>query len=250
MSVALTRSRKRDRRTMHTSRLTCAALLSFFAAYGAGCVNKAEQALTKPANALGASSSIKELMTARGLSEADVEGALKTYLPSGRHDEYTIFASGGQSGQVLVIGVPSMRLLKVIGVFTPEPWQGYGFGGESDKVIAAGAQSGHRITWADVHHPNLSETKGDYDGKFLFVNDKANGRVAIIDLEDFMTKQIVANPLVASDHGGAFVDPETRYVIETSQYPAPLGRDYAPLDDYKKKYRGLAVFWKFDRKKG
>jgi nitrous-oxide reductase len=205
----------------------------------------------KGPSALGASASVKDLMTARGLSESDVEAALRTFVPPGKKDDYMIFASGGQSGQVLAIGVPSMRLLKLIGVFTPEPWQGYGYGGiESMKVLAGGNQSGHTITWADVHHPNLSETKGDYDGKYLFVNDKANARVAVVDLEDFSTKQIVANPLVASDHGGAFVDPNTNYVIETSQYPAPLGRDYAPLSEYKTKYRGLAMFWKFDRAKG
>jgi nitrous-oxide reductase len=218
----------------------------------ASCVNKAEQRFTDQSSATGlkASASVRELMKARGLSENDVEAALKTYVPGGKHDDYIIFASGGQSGQVLVIGVPSMRLLKVIGVFTPEPWQGYGFGGLSDQVLAGGAQSGRAITWADVHHPNLSETKGDYDGQFLFVNDKANARVAVIDLKDFATKQIVANPLVASDHGGAFVDPNTTYIIETSQYPAPLGRDYAPISDYKEKYRGLAMFWRFDRTKG
>jgi nitrous-oxide reductase len=217
----------------------------------ASCANRAERALKDQASgALNASSSIRDLMKARGLSEADVEAALKTYVPTGKRDDYIIFASGGQSGQVLVIGVPSMRLLKVIAVFAPEPWQGYGYGGESDRVLAGGRQSGRDITWADVHHPNLSEAKGDYDGKFLFVNDKANARVAVIDLEDFATKQIVANPLVASDHGGAFVDPETRYVIETSQYPSPLGREYAPIDEYRQKYRGLAMFWRFDRAKG
>ena len=49
-----------------------------------------------------------------------------------------MFASGGQGGQVLVIGVPSMRILRMIGVFTPEPWQGYGYGGGGDKVLAEG----------------------------------------------------------------------------------------------------------------
>ena len=225
--------------------------LSSTGAVVAACTNKAERAMqAQPSGALQASSSIRELMQRRGLGEADVEAALKTYVPSGKKDDYVIFASGGQSGQVLVIGVPSMRLLKVIGVFAPEPWQGYAYGGESDRVLAAGKQDGRAITWADVHHPNLSETAGDYDGKFLFVNDKANARVAVIDLTDFATKQIVANPLVASDHGGAFVDPNTRYVIETSQYPAPLGRGYAPISDYKAKYRGLAMFWRFDRAKG
>jgi nitrous-oxide reductase len=165
-------------------------------------------------------------------------------------DDYMIFASGGQSGNINVMGVPSMRLLKVIAVFTPESWQGWGFGGESDKILDGGNQAGHEMRWADVHHPNLSETKGDYDGQFLFVNDKANARVAVVDLGDFATKQIVANPLAASDHGGAFVTPDTEYVIETSQYPAPLGASTRLRSEYKEKYRGVAVFWKFDREKG
>ena len=219
---------------------------------GVGCSNKhlAQQNESASSGALGASASIAELMKARNLTEADVEAALKTYVPPGKKDEYYIFASGGQSGNVDVIGVPSMRMLKVIGVFTPESWQGWGFGGESDKILAEGNQGNHKITWADMHHPNLSETKGDYDGQFLFVNDKANARVAVVDLADFMTKQIIPNPLASSDHGGAFVTPNTEYVIETSQYPAPLGREYAPLSQYKDKYRGVAVFWKFDRTKG
>ena len=215
-----------------------------------GCGNKAEGTASTGAG-LGGAQGVKQIMTTRGLSEADVEAALLTYRPSGKKDDYVIFASGGQSGQVLVIGVPSMRLLKVIAVFTPEPWQGYGYGGESDKVLAGGNQhEGTNLTWADVHHPNLSETGGEYDGRFLFVNDKANARVAVVDLHDFTTKQIVPNPLVASDHGGAFVTPNTEYVVETSQYPSPLGREYVPIDQYKEKYRGLAMFWKFDKEKG
>jgi nitrous-oxide reductase len=144
-----------------------------------------------------------------------------------------------------------MRILKYIAVFTPEPWQGWGFGDQaSQAVLAGGDRRGMSMRWGDTHHPNLSETNGDYDGQFLFVNDKSNGRVAVVDLSDFATKQIVANPLVGSDHGGAFVDPNTNYVIETSQYPVPLGRKYVPLSEYKEKYRGLAMFWKFDRAKG
>ncbi len=198
------------------------------------------------------SSGLKAIMQERKLTEADVEAALLTYKPTGQKDDYVIFASGGQSGQILVIGVPSMRLLKVLAVFSPEPWQGYGYGGYTDKVLAGGQQypTGPRLSWADVHHPSLSETNGDYDGRFLFANDKANARVAVIDLHDFATKQIVPNTLVASDHGGAFVTPNTDYVIETSQYPAPLGREWAPLSEYKTKYRGLAMFWKFDKEKG
>jgi nitrous-oxide reductase len=186
----------------------------------------------------------------RALTQDDVAAALKTYMPSGKTDPYIMMSSGGQSGQVLVIGVPSMRILKVIGVFTPEPWQGYGFGGSGNAVLKGGQVNGKDVLWGDTHHPNLSETKGEYDGQFLFINDKANARLAVIDLRDFSTKQIVKNPNAINDHGGAFVTPNTEYVIEGPQYAAPIGWEYATLDQYKEKYRGLITFWAFDRVKG
>jgi len=205
----------------------------------------------KPAAGEAAGNELQKIMTERGLNEDDVLAAAKTFTPRGKTDDYVIFASGGHGGSLITIGVPSMRILKVISVFEPEPWQGYGLGGLSDEVLREeGSQGGKELEWGDVHHPNLSETNGDYDGQFIFVNDKANARVAVVDLRDFTTKQIVANPLVMSDHGGAFVTPNTDYVVETSQYAAPLGGVYAGLDQYKDTYRGAAVFWKFDREKG
>ncbi|OGE20698.1 MAG: cytochrome C [Candidatus Dadabacteria bacterium RIFCSPHIGHO2_12_FULL_53_21] len=199
--------------------------------------------------------SVEEIAVARGLSPKDVIAALKTYIPSGKYDDYVMFASGGHSGQVFVIGVPSMRLLKAIAVFTPEPWQGWATGSlESQEILSQGDMPrgiNKKLTWADVHHPSLSETNGDYDGQFLFVNDKANARVAVIDLRDFETKQIIKNPNTISDHGASFVTPNTEYVIETTQYSAPLPFDeYAGMDEYKEKYRGLITFHKFDREKG
>ena len=68
-------------------------------------------------------SSTADLMKQRGLSEADVSAALQTYMPTGQKDTYLTFASGGHGGNMVVIGVPSMRVLKYVGVFTPEPWQ-------------------------------------------------------------------------------------------------------------------------------
>lgn len=85
-----------------------------------------------------ASSDLEAIMKARNLSEKDILAAAKTYQPSGRRDEYMVFSSGGQSGQVIVYGVPSMRIYKYIAVFTPEPWQGYGYDQESKKVLAGG----------------------------------------------------------------------------------------------------------------
>jgi nitrous-oxide reductase len=206
----------------------------------------------RPAGTSGApgGGSIGDLMKARGLSEADVSAALRTYTPTGKHDEYYLFSSGGHGGQVIVVGVPSMRILKYIAVFTPEPWQGYGYGDQGSRdVLRGGNRHGKEITWADTHHPALSETKGDYDGQVLFIGDKANPRMAVIDLANFETVQIVSNPILESSHGAAFVTPDTEYVIEGSQYPAPLGGNYADVKDYDRAYRGAVVFWKFDRAK-
>jgi len=98
--------------------------------------------------------SLEQVMKARGLSQQDMLAAAKTYTPTGKLDEYYVFSSGGQSGHVIVYGVPSMRLLKYIAVFTPEPWQGYGYGDvESMKILDQGRIRGRKITWGDTHHP-------------------------------------------------------------------------------------------------
>ncbi len=216
---------------------------------GGGPAETAQQPTITAVPGLGGEA--EAIAQARGLTPDDVVAALKTYVPTGKYDEYVMFSSGGHSGQVLVIGLPSMRLLKVIGVFTPEPWQGWGYGAKGTmEVLKEGQVNGKPITWADTHHPALSETNGDYDGEWLFINDKANGRVAVIDLRDFETKQIAKNPIAVNDHGGTMVTPNTEWVIEGGQYAAPLGWEYASLEDYAKEYRGMVTFWKFDRGKG
>jgi nitrous-oxide reductase len=198
-----------------------------------------------------AADTLQDVMKNRGLSQQDLLAAAKTYVPTGKRDEYVAFSSGGQSGQVIVYALPSMRILKYIGVFTPEPWQGYGFDESSKAVLRQGRIDGKDITWGDTHHPAISETNGEYDGQFLFINDKANPRLAVIDLRDFETKQIVVNPVFKSEHGGAFVTSNTEYVMEAAQYAAPLeNRKFYPLEEFNEKYRGGVTYWKFDRKAG
>jgi nitrous-oxide reductase len=103
------------------------------------------------------------------------EAALKSYVAPGDLDEYYIFKSGGHSGQVYIYGIPSMRHLATIPVFTPYPATGYGFDKESKEMLGG-------FGWGDAHHPSLSETNGDYDGRWLFISDNANNRMARIDL--------------------------------------------------------------------
>lgn len=195
-------------------------------------------------------SELETVMKERNLSEQDVLAAAKTYVPSGKRDNYIVFSSGGQSGQVIVYGVPSMRIYKYIGVFTPEPWQGYGYDEESKAVLAQGRILGKDITWGDTHHPNFTEKNGEYVGDYLFINDKANPRIAVIDLKTFETVQMVVNPIMKSNHGGAFVTPNSEYVIEASQYAAPLDNSYHSIEAYADTYRGAVTFWKFDYDKG
>ena len=103
------------------------------------------------------------------------------------------------------------------------------------RAVAARRGSAGEGTRPHDDRPALSETNGDYDGQFLFINDKINARVAVIDLRDWETKQIVKNPLTLSDHGGTFVTPNTDYIIEGGQYAVPWGADYAPISDYTDK---------------
>jgi len=202
------------------------------------------------ASAVFGSGTLEKVMKDRGLTENDVIRAAKTYLPTGGRDEFVVFSSGGQSGQMMVYGVPSMKILKYIAVFTPEPWQGYGFDEDSKKVLRQGNIRGREINWGDTHHPGLSETDGKYDGKWLVINDKANPRIAVIDLEDFETKQIVVNPVFKSDHGGAFFTQNSDYILESCQYAAPFDNNYHPIEEYKETYRGGVTIWKFDPKIG
>jgi nitrous-oxide reductase len=198
-------------------------------------------------SAFGAES-LQDVMKRRNLSEKDILAAAKTYTPTGGRDEFLAFSSSGHAGQIIVYGIPSMRILKYIAVFTPEPWQGYGFDNESKALLKAGSPNGQ--TWGDTHHPNISKTNGDYDGQWLFINDKSTPRIAVISLKDFETRQIVANPVLGNEHGGAFVTNNTEYVMEASQYPSPLGHVYAPLSEFNDKYRGGITYWKFNRDKG
>jgi len=209
------------------------------------------QSAAPAANVAGLGDAAVALAAERGLTSENVYAALKTYMPSGQHDPYMMFASGGHSGQIHVIGIPSMRILRTIAVFAPEPWQGYGYGEiTQDAMVEEGDVLGAGVRWGDTHHPALSETDGMYDGQFVFINDKAQSRVAVVDLRDFETKQLVKNPIAMNDHGGTFVTPDTEWVIEGGQYAAPPGGDYAPLSEYNDTYRGMVTFWKFDREQG
>lgn len=173
------------------------------------------------------------------------ESAVASYVAPGDTDEYYLFYSGGHSGNVYVAGVPSMRHISTIPVFAPYPATGYGYDKESKEMLG-------EYTWGDVHHPAISETKGDYDGRWLFVNDNGNNRIARIDLRDFKTKQILGPvPNVSGFHGGSFVTPNTEYVLAASRFSVPLPKGtVAPIEEYATKYSGVVSGIKVDPASG
>lgn len=181
--------------------------------------------------------------SAAGSSDSAI-AAQKTYVAPGDLDEYYFFASGGHSGNVYVYGVPSMRHLSTIPVFTPYPATGYGFDDESKAMLGG-------LTWGDAHHPALSETNGDYDGRWLFINEM-NGRVARIDLRDFKTKQIYGPiPNVSGNHGSSFITPNSEYVMYASRFSVPIPKGtYAPIDKYASDYKGVIGALAVDPKTG
>ncbi len=182
----------------------------------------------------------------RSGARSDVqEAAQKVYVAPGDLDEYYFFASGGHSGQIYVYGIPSMRHISTIPVFAPYPATGYGFDKESKEMLGG-------FSWGDAHHPSLSETDGDYDGRWMFISDNANNRMARIDLRDFKTKEIFGPiPNVSGNHCSSFVTENTEYVLAGSRFSIPLPRHtYEKIEDYATKYKGVIAGIKVDSKSG
>jgi nitrous-oxide reductase len=170
--------------------------------------------------------------------------AEKVYVKPGEHDTYYAFLSGGHHGNVYVYGMPSCRHITTIPVFTPEPAVGYGNDEESKEMLGG-------FTWGDAHHPGLSETGGDYDGRWLFINDMPNARIARIDLKDFKTKQIFGPiPNLSAAHACPFPTPNTEYVFAASRFSLPIPNRDVPVESYAKEFKGVIAGIKVDPKDG
>ncbi|MBI2932396.1 MAG: Sec-dependent nitrous-oxide reductase [Planctomycetes bacterium] len=189
----------------------------------------------------------------RQLNPEEVEAALRTYPRPGKYDdEFFAFLSGGHAGTVVVVGLPSMRILKQIAVYSQDAWQGWLTGSKESEEIA---KEGYfykdmPLDWGDLHHPKLSLTNGEYDGKYLACADKAAGRLAIIDLRDWKTKQIVKTPNTVSDHGNYWT-PNSEYFVTSTFFPAPQPYGtFEPIEQYAEKYRGTITFHAFDTNAG
>lgn len=183
-----------------------------------------------------------------GLAAADGDAAAKTYVAPGKYDELYAFMSGGFSGQVGVYGLPSGRLLKVIPVFSQNGENGYGYSEESKPLLNT---SHGFIPWGDAHHPKLSQTKGEQDGRWLFINENNTPRVARIDLSTFRTVETIEVPNSGGNHASPYITENTEYVIAATRFSQPIGgNEDVSIKDYKTKFRGTASYIKVDPASG
>jgi nitrous-oxide reductase len=236
----------------YISLVLIAALFGFSMIF-TGCGEQKEKGATnQEIGAPRGHESFGDVTKRRGLNSEDVLAAAKTFTPDHLSDEYVALNSGGQEGNMPTYLVPSMRLVKYTPTATRQPYIGYGYSAETRKLMEDGFIDGAEILWGDTHHPGFSETDGDYDGKWAVINDKANPRLFVVDLKDWELKQVVINPIFRSDHGGCFFTPNSEYILEASQYPAPYDHKYHPLNDvnFRKYWRGGMTYWKFDNDKG
>ena len=200
---------------------------------------------------LGGAGNLSQNAGQRGLTADEAAGALKAFTAPGKYDEYVMVSSGGQSGNLYLVGVPSMRLLKTIPVFTPESWSGYGQGADwSEKILDEGSsdKQARDLKWGDTHHRPVRDERRVTAASSTSTTVPMAG--SIVDLRDFKTKQIVDLPNMQTD-GGVFVTPNTDYVHISSMSPVPQTPDgYAPLDQYKEKYRGISSWMSIDQGTG
>src|SRR5215813_3425691 len=172
---------------------------------------------------------------ARKSEAQNASAAQQVYVAPGKLDDYYAILSGGQSGSVFVYGIPSCRFIKEVPIFEPRAGLGYANnpGSESYKRLAATGP-----LWGDTHHPVLSQTDGRYDGKWLWINDKANDRVAKIDLRTFEVAEIKMVPNIQGAHGLAAYLPSCKYVFVNGE----LETDFAGNSTDSNKYRSLIAF--------
>ncbi len=174
--------------------------------------------------------------------------ASRVYVPPGQHDEFYFFPSGGFSGQMPVYGLPSGRLLRDIPVFSVNPEKGYGFSEETKPLLMT---SHGFIPWDDTHHPQLSQTDGVPDGRWLFINSNNTPRIARIDLSLFETVEILELPNSGGNHASPFVTMNTEYIVGASRFSVPVGTNVdVPIESYKQNFKGTASFVKVDPKSG
>ncbi len=169
------------------------------------------------------------------------DAASRVYVAPGQHDEFYAFLSGGFNGQLGVYGLPSGRMLKVIPVFSQHAENGWGYSEETKPMFET---TFGFIPWDDLHHTALSQTKGEVDGRWIFVNGNNTPRIARVDLTRMETEEILQIPNSAGNHASPFVTENTEYILAATRFSVPIPQADIPISDYATRFKGTVSFIK------
>ena len=173
--------------------------------------------------------------------------AEKAYVAPGEHDEFYAFMSGGYSGNITVYGLPSGRMFKEIPVFSQFPTSGYGYSEETKPMLET---SFGFVPWDDSHHPDISQTNGELDGRWIFINGNNTPRIARISLSTFETEEIIEIPNSAGNHSSSFITENTEYVVAGTRFSVPVPQRDMPINEYKGNFKGALSFISVDPEHG
>ncbi|NER18540.1 Sec-dependent nitrous-oxide reductase [Spongiivirga citrea] len=165
--------------------------------------------------------------------------AEKVYVAPGQQDEFYAFLSGGYSGNLTVYGLPSGRMFKEIPVFSQFPTSGYGYSEETKPMLNT---SHGFVPWDDLHHPDISQTNGELDGRWIFVNGNNTPRIARVSLSTFETEEIIEIPNSAGNHSSSFITENTEYVVAGTRFSVPVPQRDMPIAEYKSNFKGALSF--------
>lgn len=173
--------------------------------------------------------------------------ASQVYVGPGEYDDFYAFMSGGFSGQLSVYGLPSGRMLKVIPVFSQDAEKGYGYNEETKPMLNT---SYGFVPWDDAHHPELSQTDGSTDGRWIFINGNNTPRIARIDLSTFETVEIIEIPNSGGNHSSPFTTENTEYVVAGTRFGVPYPQADVEINSYAENFKGMLSFISVDPNTG
>ena len=184
--------------------------------------------------------------TREALAAPAKSGGLNPHVAPGELDEYYGLWSGGHTGDFRVLGIPSGRELHRVPCFVPDALVGWGITNESKEVMGTKADGSLQFNVGDSHHVHASYKDGNYDGRYAWINDKINSRIARIRLDYFVCDKITKLPNVMGFHGifpdkADPVDPAINYTTRVfcgGEFHIPLPNDGRDIDD-PSKYRAL-----------